>query len=714
MKKHFFISAYDLITNNAITSILNSIPDVRCLSDNTGDLTPKHIEISFAELSNLQQTANNKYTGNVLSIPAFELQHKMLAENVMNQYISAHITLNPIIRLQFILYSWFKTGLAPEKLFEKIHQEFIFEIKNSDGLLKKYNTGFFYQHILNTILNLANNQNHLDNQAKANFTAAVTSPISNLIYIALAIVTSFEAIETQADNQFDLVSILSSENELIRFIRYVTDNLQLTDDMISQLRKKTEEFNQLIATIQSHSLASWQNQLISSYLHQETLDSIYNSSFNSTLVNLISRMRMIDKKRYNLSFPNLIFSDKNYYYHIIHISPFEKILDTKKYLSSEIIQAAKKENVRLLFDLSNEALTYEDDFKNHWLAFHNALEESGISSEKVFLVCSNYHVANHYDKWAELNKINYKVNLIGFNYYQHFFSNEFEKNSLVKNRKQDLINTAKKTIEENIKRKHHFMCLNLKTRIHRTTLLLFFLNRNYMEKGIVTYFGRHSIDPSLDNFAKSDPNVVVQPWKELSDFVNQLPNGSTLLNEFDRLEKMRPILYDKKHEASFMAGCQVIANKDDPFLNQGCLLIPEVEYYGDIKQFDSYFEIITETYFSDETTLYITEKTVRAFLRFQIFIIVGCPFTLRYLRSIGFQTFSPYIDESYDEMTDPVQRMTAILREIDKLCSLSLDELHQLYCELWPRILYNFNHYTTNMRPVRQKEVDELFAMLEQ
>ena len=59
------------------------------------------------------------------------------------------------------------------------------------------------------------------------------------------------------------------------------------------------------------------------------------------------------------------------------------------------------------------------------------------------------------------------------------------------------------------------------------------------------------------------------------------------------------------------------------------------------------------------------------------------------LHSFGFKTFPNIFDESYDEIEDNVTRHKHLVNEVERICSLSEDEKHQLYLESIPTIKYN-------------------------
>ena len=92
-------------------------------------------------------------------------------------------------------------------------------------------------------------------------------------------------------------------------------------------------------------------------------------------------------------------------------------------------------------------------------------------------------------------------------------------------------------------------------------------------------------------------------------------------------------------------------------------------------------EVVLETIF-DDTKWHLTEKTLRPIACGHPFILVSTPGILQYLKSYGFQTFSKYIDESYDNIQDPVERLEAVVKLMQSLAILSLEEKQQLYDNL--------------------------------
>ena len=63
------------------------------------------------------------------------------------------------------------------------------------------------------------------------------------------------------------------------------------------------------------------------------------------------------------------------------------------------------------------------------------------------------------------------------------------------------------------------------------------------------------------------------------------------------------------------------------------------------------------------------------------------------MRSVGYKTFGDFIDESYDEIQDHEKRLDALNEEVKRLCSLSLDELHNQYVKMKDILDSNFENF---------------------
>jgi hypothetical protein len=105
----------------------------------------------------------------------------------------------------------------------------------------------------------------------------------------------------------------------------------------------------------------------------------------------------------------------------------------------------------------------------------------------------------------------------------------------------------------------------------------------------------------------------------------------------------------------------------------------------------SYFYIASETFMSGEYKFF-TEKVFKPIAHFQPFLFLSYPGALHELKKLGFKTFHPLIDESYDNEIDEVIRFNLIFKEIKRLCSMTNEELHTWYWGMEDILIHNHNH----------------------
>ena len=77
-------------------------------------------------------------------------------------------------------------------------------------------------------------------------------------------------------------------------------------------------------------------------------------------------------------------------------------------------------------------------------------------------------------------------------------------------------------------------------------------------------------------------------------------------------------------------------------------------------------EVVLETLFDDDR-LHLTEKSLRPIACGQPFILGGTHGSLEYLRGYGFKTFDTIWDESYDQIADPEERLTAVVNLMQQI-----------------------------------------------
>lgn len=202
-----------------------------------------------------------------------------------------------------------------------------------------------------------------------------------------------------------------------------------------------------------------------------------------------------------------------------------------------------------------------------------------------------------------------------------------------------------------------FLCFNRIMRPHRYVLAYFAFKYNLLENSIFSFIMHNINEYGIRNN------------------VNALLGFEPDIDFCKKINKSLPIEVDTFHLAHGQKN-RFTSNNN------------KKELYA-----STYFHIISETSFGggDSRYPFFSEKTFHPLVNLQPFIFVGNPFSLKTLKDLGFKTFHPYIDETYDQVIDPVERFKLIEKEIAKLAALPHEELHKLYYKLSGRTIHNQN-----------------------
>jgi hypothetical protein len=99
-------------------------------------------------------------------------------------------------------------------------------------------------------------------------------------------------------------------------------------------------------------------------------------------------------------------------------------------------------------------------------------------------------------------------------------------------------------------------------------------------------------------------------------------------------------------------------------------------------------EIVLETLF-DDARLHLTEKTLRPIACGRPFILMATAGSLQYLRDYGFKTFDGLLDETYDTISDPAERLQAVTNEMSRIVKLDQTKKLMLWNQLYKIAEFN-------------------------
>jgi len=208
-------------------------------------------------------------------------------------------------------------------------------------------------------------------------------------------------------------------------------------------------------------------------------------------------------------------------------------------------------------------------------------------------------------------------------------------------------------------RQKHFLSFNGHPKGHRIVLLAHILNNNLFEKFDISFnsfFWNEDVNfEHLDeyNFEKFDTSILPLDL----DLKKTTPYTSTFLNI---------VLY-----------------------------------------FHSYIDVVTMAEY-DNKGVYLDEKIYKSFACLKPFIIVGQYETLKTLKSYGFKTFSPIINEDYDNEQDNEKRMDMVIKEIKKFSEMPITEVDRIFWQFKDILVHNFLHlkkYINDIDDILIKEI---------
>jgi hypothetical protein len=207
---------------------------------------------------------------------------------------------------------------------------------------------------------------------------------------------------------------------------------------------------------------------------------------------------------------------------------------------------------------------------------------------------------------------------------------------------------------DNIQRSKKFLSFNrFCNRPHRLGILYAALKYNLLDDGYFSFL--YIEDYNVEDFLK----II-------------LPNESNLEKYIQLIKKVVPYELDTYHLSS---------QEKITFFTPDC--------NNKLHYIDSYLHIVSETQFNTRGTPFMSEKTWRPILNLQPFIYVGNHLALNMLRELGFKTFHPFIDESYDNEQDPAQRWKLIERELEKFSHMTIEDIHNWYYSIKDILIYN-------------------------
>lgn len=311
-----------------------------------------------------------------------------------------------------------------------------------------------------------------------------------------------------------------------------------------------------------------------------------------------------------------------------------------KHMSNIALNDARQGKAFILLDYAQENNISRHTFEN----LHTSLRLSKIPKEQIILIMNSFNAKEVYESWFEEGE--QQLTVINFPFVSFTSSRHFSLNKNYRMNVNEFLDLKNKI------RDHHYIFKIRRPRHHRLALLLKMHSENMLDKADWSCLQNIQIDENLMNDLRHRYQISIDDEK------------CKLLVVPHNLSTEKNLSYST-----------VSAWTD-------------TDYSAHI---NSYLYVCTDTYV-DVPYKFFTEKVFKPIANFQPFLLMSYPGALRLLRELGFKTFSPFINEDYDEEPDVAKRLNLILAELDKICKLSKSEIHDWYWSMQDILIHNHTH----------------------
>jgi hypothetical protein len=316
-----------------------------------------------------------------------------------------------------------------------------------------------------------------------------------------------------------------------------------------------------------------------------------------------------------------------------------------KFISKKAMESILEGKCKIFIDYSMEPFVDRDTYVD----IHNSLNGSGIPDGSIIMGINSFNAKELYESYFSENERKLMVRNLPFclDHSSWYYNDCIRRNNRICMTEADFHNT-KNTIRDN-----HFLMKIRNAREHRLAVLYKMASDDLLKYGDWSFLSEST------SYNTSSVGHIIDRY--------QLTNLH--LGKIKNIYDTAPHLLKSEQTIDYNT---VNAWTDAAFKQHS----------------DSYFEICFETFIHTECKS-LTEKVFKPLINFQPFIFVAFPGALKLLRDLGFKTFDGFIDESYDNETDNVIRMNLISKEINRLCKMSKEEIHEWYWKMEDILIHN-------------------------
>jgi len=318
-----------------------------------------------------------------------------------------------------------------------------------------------------------------------------------------------------------------------------------------------------------------------------------------------------------------------------------------EFLSEKSLKDIREGRAILLLDQSLEG--YHNEWLWNW--FHQTVDHYKVPNRSIIYVTGNILAKNQYDSWCSDNNTIQKITVIPHTHFEHMIGiTAINRGLYLDNPVPTLEDHIRYKIENGPKIKDYNL-LQKRRRNHRAWALKTVHDAGLLDCGLITTDKIESKHTHMEgkHITKDEAENILNP--HLPRYVNNIPVN------------LKPDLH------------YITLLNDDIML-------------------DSWISVVSEASFADaDGTCFISEKTFKPIACSHPFIIWGNKNSLHHLRELGYKTFHPYIDETYD-ILPTFERMGAIGNALKKFHSV--EDKSDWYRRISDILLHNLENLRKN------------------
>lgn len=292
-----------------------------------------------------------------------------------------------------------------------------------------------------------------------------------------------------------------------------------------------------------------------------------------------------------------------------------------------------------------------------------------------YYVTSNLDAQYVYDELTKLHKFNVPIIMLPVLRFELQSKEYFSDKRIYGNDLEQF----KLPYDDTTQRKTKYINFNRVPRTHRSIMFAECSRRNILENSYTSFDVFENVKATtVEEFINTSYDVEIDTEE----------NKNMMTEEFSKHWNSFPMVINRSKE------------RDNPV----DICTDDIRFFR-----NSYFSLVSETCFytvpdvddlSNYTNywngVFFSEKLFKPLVYKHPFILLGAYKSLDKLRQMGYETFHPYLDETYDSVEDDNTRLKMVADTVEKLYNTSDDDWLYIMKKIKPIIEHNFNHFLSD------------------